>query len=104
MPLTYIQFKSFEDFIRLVTFSPAPFIDHAEMDSHNVYFFQILGFGERILYYAELDKKIEEKYVVYNRFKDSVSFSSKLGSDGQSVYIPILEVARTNIFTEYPPK
>jgi len=104
MALTYIQFKSFDDFIRLITFSPAPFIEHVELDGHNVYFFQISGFGERVLYYMELDKKIEEKYVVYNRFRDSVSFNSKLGSDGQSIHIPILEVARTNIFPEYPPK
>lgn len=104
MPLIYFQFKSFDDFIRFITFSPTPFIKYFKLDGHNVYFVQAGAFGERLLYYVELDKKIEEKYIIYNRFRDNISFSNKLVSDGQSVYVPILEVERTNVFPEYPPK
>jgi len=104
MSQKYIQFKDFSDLVRFITFSPTPFIQYVRVNGHNVYFIQIMGLGERMLYYVELDRKIEEKYVVYNRFRDSVSFSSKIESDGQSVCVPILEVERTNIFQEYPPK
>lgn len=104
MSQTYIQFKKLDDFIRFVTLSPSPFIQYIKLNGHNVYFIQLVGFGERVLYYVELDKEIEGKYVVYNRFRDVVSFSSKIESDGQSVSVPILEVARTNAFSEYPPK
>ncbi|MFH0897403.1 MAG: hypothetical protein V1850_05075 [Candidatus Bathyarchaeota archaeon] len=104
MSLTYIQFKKLDDFIRFVTLSPSPFIQYVNLNGHNVYFIQLVGFGERVLYYVELDKEIEGKYIVYNRFRDIVSFSSKIESDGQSVSVPILEVVKTNVFTEYPPK
>ena len=104
MSQTYIQFKNLNDFIRFITLSPTPFINHIKQNGHEVYFVQIIGFGERILYYIEMDEKLDEKYIVYNRFRDTLSFSNKLESDGQSVSIPILEIARTNVFSEYPPK
>lgn len=104
MSQTYIQFKKFDDFIRFVTLSPTPFVHYIKLGGHNVYFIQIVGFGERILYYVELDNEIAEKYVVYNRFRDVVTFSSKIESDGQSICVPILEIAKTNAFSEYPPK
>lgn len=104
MSQTYIQFKKFDDFIRFVTLSPTPFIQYINLNSHNVYFVQLAGFGEHMLYYVELDKEIEAKYVIYNRFRDVVSFSSKIESDGQSVSVPILEILKTNAFKEYPLK
>jgi hypothetical protein len=104
MSKMYIQFKTFNDFIRFITFSPTPFVQHITIKDHNVYFVQIAGFGERVLYYVEMDEAVKEKYIVYNRFRDTVSFSDKKESDGQSVSIPILEVERTNVFTEYPPQ
>jgi hypothetical protein len=61
-----------------------------------------LGAG-RTIYYFEREKKIEEKYVVFNRFRDQVAFSNALGSDGQSAYVPILELEKANIFSEYQP-
>ena len=104
MPLTYFQFKTFEDFIRLIAVSSRPFVQYTNIEDHNVYFIQLAAFGELILYYIERDEKIEEQYVIYNRFRDSISFSNKIESDGQSISIPILEIIRTNIFKEYPPK
>ena len=104
MSQTYIQFKKFDDFIRFVTISPTPFVHYIKFNGHNLYFIQLAGFGERVLYYVELDKEIEEKYVVYNRFRDVISFSNKIESDGQSICVPILEIVKTNAFSEYPPK
>ena len=104
MSLTYIQFNKIDDFVRFVTLSPSPFIQFIKLDGHNIYFVQLVGFGERVLYYVEMDKEIDGKYVIYNRFRDMISFSSKIESDGQSISIPILEVLRTNAFTGYPPK
>ncbi|UCH37983.1 MAG: hypothetical protein JSV76_02110 [Candidatus Bathyarchaeota archaeon] len=103
MAQTYVQFKAFNDFIRFVTLSPTPFIQHVRLNDHDVYFVHI-GFREQMLYYVELDQPIAEKYVIYNRFRDVVSFSDKLESDGQSVTVPILEVERTNVFNDYPPE
>ena len=103
--LNYAKMKTFDDFIRFVAISPAPFVQYVEIEGKHVYFLQILGYGGgKMIYYFEREKKIEEKYILFNRFRDQVTFSNNFGSDGQSTYIPILELEKTNIFSEYPPK
>ena len=102
--MTYIQFKNFNDFVRFLTFSPTPFVHYVKLNGCNVYFLQFATFGISMLYYVELEKEIEEKYIIYNRFRDTISYSDKLESDGQSVCVPILEVEKTNVFQEYPFK
>ncbi len=94
----YIQFKNFEDLVRLVASSPTPFIQHFKFKDKHAYFVQsILSFIRPLMYVYKDQKSFEKKYVVYNRFKDSVSFSDILGSDGQSVYITILNIENTNL-------
>ena len=96
--LFYVRFSSFEDLVRLVAFSATPFLQHAEVEGKHIYFYHVsLLAGRPIVYYAMRDEKLEKKYVVYNRFNDSLSFSDKLETDGQSIYIPILEVEGTNL-------
>jgi len=103
MSQVYIQFKNLIDLVRFITIFSTPFVYYTKFENHDMYFVQLAGLGERVLYCVELDKKIEEKYIVYNRFKDTLSFSSKLESDGQSASIPILEVEKTNAFHDYSP-
>lgn len=100
MSQIYIKFKTLTDLVRFIILSPTPFLHYVNLNSHNMYFVQIAGLGERVLYYVELEKKIDEKYIVFNRFKDSISFSNKLESDGQSISIPTLEVEKTNAFQD----
>lgn len=102
--LTHVQLREFEDLIRLVSLSPAPFIEHLIVDGKNVYFIHTGGlFGPPMIYYVERGAKIDKKYVVFNRYKDEVSFSDSLGTDPQAVYIPVLEIERTSLFSKYPP-
>jgi hypothetical protein len=56
-----------------------------------------------MVYFADLDDRIEEKYVVFNRYRGEITYSDQFSSDGQSTHIPIFELEGTNIFTEYPP-
>jgi len=103
--LNYAKMKTFDDFIRFVGMSPTPFVQYVEIEGKHVYFVQFMGFGgAKMIYFYEREKKIIEKYIVFNRFRDQVTFSNNFGSDGQSTYIPILELEKTNIFSEYPPK
>ena len=103
--LSYAKLRAFDDLVRFVGMSPTPFLFHIEVEGTHVYFVQITSFGGgRMIYYTELDKRIEEKYVVFNRFRGEISFSDQFSSDGQSAHIPIFELEKTNIFKEYPPK
>lgn len=99
----FAKFKSLDDLVRFITFSPSPFIHHIEMKGKHVYFVQLLAFMRSpMIYFVELDERVEGKYLVFNRFRDEVSVSNHFGSDGQTTYIPILDLENTNVFTEHP--
>jgi hypothetical protein len=102
--MSYAKLKAFNDLVRFVGMSSSPFLFHVELEEKHVYFVQIMSFGGgRMIYYAELDERISEKYVVFNRFRGEISFSDQFNSGGQSAHIPIFELEKTNLFTEYPP-
>ena len=101
----FAQFEDLGDLVRFSSFSATPFIHHVEIGKKHIYFLQILGMGGRsMIYYVERDEEIKGKYIVFNRFTDETTFSNKFESGGQTVLIPILELKRTNVFSEYPPK
>jgi len=102
--LNFAQFKSFKDFIGFVVSSQIPFIHHATLNGREVYFVQLIGVAERVVYFVEMEQAVKERYVVFNRFKDQVTFANRVETDPQSITLPILEIERTNVFPEYPPK
>lgn len=102
--MNFAQFKSFRDFICFIVSSQIPFIHHVTLNGKEVYFVQLIGVGERVVYFVEMQEAIKERYVVFNRFKDQISFANRVETEPQSITLPILEIARTNIFSEYPPK
>ena len=98
----YIQLKRFEDLIRLVSLFSTPFLQHIKLENgKHVYFVQgSLMIGRPLIYFYEGNEEVKGKYVIYNRFKDEITFSDKASSDAQSVPILILEVEKTNVLTE----
>ncbi len=82
-----------------------PFLHHIVINDKNLYFIQAMGFGGgRTVYFVEREERVKKRYIVFNRFRDEVSFSDKLISDGKSACIKILELKKTNIFPKYPLK
>lgn len=101
--LIYIQFSRLDDLVKLVALSPGSFIQHVAVEGKHIYFIQSLMMTSKPMVYIFRSKeKIEKNYVVYNRFSDEITFSAQPGQDGQSIYIPILEVERTNILKQLP--
>jgi hypothetical protein len=95
------KFKTFDDFVRFVANSQIPFIFHATVKGKAVYFVHVL-LVEGMVYYFEQEGPIKDRYVVYNRFRDQVSFTDKLELDPQKVTLAILEVEATSVFPEQP--
>jgi len=57
---------------------------------------------ESLVYYVEKETPIKERYVVYNRFKDQISFSDKLEVDPQKATLPILTIESASVFSNIP--
>jgi hypothetical protein len=99
MPLNFVKFKTFDDLVRFVASSQIPFINHATVRGKAVYFVHVLLI-EGMVYYFEQEGPIKDRYVVYNRFRDQVSFTDRLEVDTQKVTLPILEIEATSVFSE----
>ncbi|MCJ7631450.1 hypothetical protein MUP77_03480 [Candidatus Bathyarchaeota archaeon] len=99
MPLNFAKFKTFDDFVKFVANSQIPFIYHTTVKGKAVYFVHIL-LVEGMVYYFEQEGPIKDRYAVYNRFRDQVSFTDRLEVDPQKVILLILEVEATSLFPE----
>ena len=98
----FSQFTELKDLVRLVTTSPAPFLQYIEKDGEHIYFIYIPSFGRvPMVYFVKMSEPIEKNYIIYNRFQDNISFSDKLQAAGQTISIPILKIAKTNIFEKF---
>ena len=54
-----------------------------------------------MVYFVKMSEPKEKNYIIYNRFQDNISFSDKLLAAGQTISIPILKIAKTNIFEKF---
>jgi len=99
--LNFAKFKTFDDLVRFVANSQIPFIFTTSVQGKYLYFVHIVLI-ESLVYYVETEAPIKERYVVYNRFKDQVTFSDKLEIDPQKVTLPILGVESASVFSDLP--
>ena len=99
--MNFAKFKTFDDLVRFVATSQIPFIFTMIINGKYLYFVHIM-LVESLVYYAEMDVPIKERYVVYNRFKDQVVFSDKLEIDPQKSFLPILAIESASVFSNLP--
>ncbi len=99
--MNFAKFKTIDDIVKFVANSQIPFIYSATVNGKYLYFVHI-ALIESLLYYVELEKPIKERYVVYNRFKDQVTFTDKLEVDPQKMTLPILAVESASVFSKLP--
>ncbi|MDG7005553.1 MAG: hypothetical protein JRM86_01300 [Nitrososphaerota archaeon] len=94
---TSIRYGRLDDLVKFVSMSPAPFLNHMQRGAKHLYFFVLPFSGGLILPYYSSESKIEGEYVTLNRMTGRSSSSSKPSFDAQSLDIPILEVASTDL-------
>ena len=96
----YIRLKRVEDLVNIVITAQMPLIHHLEYDGHHVYFIPFLPFADTgVIYYVLSDRPLPGRFVVYNKFNGSISFSNFLRGDTKLTFIPIVEVVDQNVFS-----
>ncbi len=96
----YIRLKTLDDLVNVVVSSQVPVIHHLEYDGEHVYFIPFLPFSDTsVIYYVLLDKPLPGRFVVYNKFDGTISFSDSIEGDTKLTFIPIIEVADQNVFS-----
>ncbi len=99
--LGLVELENFKNLVDLAARSMQSIIHNIKFKDINLYYLQfggLPGFGTTI-YFVDRPEPIKEKYIVYNKTEDTISFSDKLDPRGNLIYIPIIHVKKQNIFS-----
>lgn len=97
--IKYIKLGNFEHMVKmLVTSMRPPPLHHVKVGDKHLYFIPAsLGLGKAVLYYVEMKKGVEKKYVVYDTMQDNFSFSNEISTKPSLKHFVIIEVEAQNI-------
>ncbi len=100
--IIYLKYKNYEDLLKVILYSSQsvlgvmPLIYHLNYNGQNVTFIQT-GMGGNVVHYLVNKDKPIKKFIELKRLSGEYTFVDKIGSDGMSLYIPILELEMSTL-------
>ena len=95
-----LKLKSLEDLVLAAVSLQIPVINYVSLDGFHVYFISPFPYCDTgVVYYYVSRNLVQARYVKYNKFTGSVSFSNGVQGDTRSTYIPILTIEEQNLFS-----
>lgn len=95
---SYLKYKTLEDMLKVILFSAqspfgfTPMLYHINYNNQQVLFIQTGMVGGVIIHYIIESDKPVKKFIQLKRLTGEFSFVDSIGTDAQSLYIPILEL------------
>jgi hypothetical protein len=100
---TYLKYKSLEDVLKVIVYSAqsaiglTPMLYHIVYKDQQIIFINTGTFGGSIIHYIILDQKPNKKFIELKRLTGEFQFVDRIGTDTQSLYVPILELEKTTL-------
>lgn len=100
---TFLRYKNLEDMLKVILFSAqsplglVPLLYHIEAKQKQILFIQTGTVGGVTIHYIVEKEKPSKKFIELNRLTGQYGFVEALGSDTQSLYIPLLELEDTSL-------
>jgi hypothetical protein len=100
---TYLKYKSLEDMLKVIVYSAqsalglTPMLYHIVHQGQDILFIQTGTVGGVIVHYVIEGKMPKEKFIQLKRFTGEFSFVESVGTDAQSIYVPILELEASTL-------
>lgn len=101
--ITYLKYKSLHDLLKVILYSSQsvlgviPLLYHINYDSKEIVFIQTSGVRESTVHYIPVMEKPSKKFIELKRLTGEFNFVDKIGSDGMSLYIPILDLEKSTL-------
>ena len=102
-PVTYLKYKTHEDLLKVILYSSQsvlgaiPLLYHIQYNNQDILFLQTAGVGASTVHYMMIKEKPSKKFIELKRLSGEFSFVDKIGSDGMSLYVPILELEKSTL-------
>ncbi len=101
--ITYLKYKSYDDLLKVILYSSqsvlgaVPLIYHMNYHDQDIVFIQTGTIGGSIVHYLSNKEKPPKKFIELKRLSGEFIFVDKIGNDGMSLYIPILELEKSTL-------
>ena len=101
--LIYLKYKSLEDVLKVIVYSAqsaiglTPMLYHIAYNNHQIIFIQTGSIGASTIHYIMLDEKPSRKFIELKRLTGEYQFVDRIGTDTQSLYVPVLELEKSTL-------
>ena len=103
---TYLKYKNYEDLLKVILYSSqsmlgvVPLLYSTNYKNQEIIFIQTGTIGGIVVHYLLEKNKPQKKFIEMKRLSGDFTFVDRVGSDGMSLYIPIIELEKTTL--EFP--
>ena len=98
----YLKYKTLEDMLKVILFSSRsalgliPMLYHINYNNQLIFFIQTGSVGSGVIaHYIAQDEKPSKKFIDLKTLTGEFEFVDKVGTDTQSLYIPVLELEKS---------
>jgi len=102
----YLKYKNLKDMLKIIIYSSQsplgtiPILYHIYYNNQQILFIQTgtvagIGGGSIIIHYITQSELPTKKIIELKRLSGEFSFVDRIGTDGMSLYVPILELEST---------
>jgi|SRR5579885_1613602 hypothetical protein len=102
-PITYLKYKNYEDLLKVILYSSqsmlgvVPLLYSINYKNQEIVFIQTGTIGGIVVHYLLEKSKPPKKFIEMKRLSGDFTFVDKVGNDGMSLYIPIIELEKTTL-------
>jgi hypothetical protein len=95
---TYLKYRTLKDMLKIILFAAQsalgiiPMLYHITYNNQQILFLQTGAVGGVVIHYIVQDEKPSKKFIELKRLTDQFSFVDDIGTDTQSIYLPVLEL------------
>ena len=101
--IIYLKYKSLEDVLKVIVYSAqsaiglTPMLYHISYNNLQIIFIQTGGIGSSTIHYIMLNEKPDKKFIELKRLTGEYQFVDRIGTDTQSLYVPVLELEKSTL-------
>ncbi len=98
-----MKYKNYDDLLKVILYSSqsvlgvVPLVYHINYNNQHVIFIQTGAIGGLVVHYLTNKENPPKKFIELKRLSGEFNFVDKIGSDGMSLYIPIIELEKSTL-------
>jgi hypothetical protein len=99
----YLKYRTLEDMLKVIIYSAQsmigsiPMLYHILYNGQNILFIQTGSIGTTTVHYITQEQRPSKKFIQLKRLSGEYSFIDSIGTDAQSLYVPILELDKCTL-------